>query len=222
MRILVRLAVVVAITGWAVYYLWLSPARQLEHAADVLKHVHSLRYTAVEQFPDRHNELGGDLVCSPAAVYDARRNEVVDPGKLGGGSLEFVFVGHLAYTRTSDGGWSKPAPAVADGAEETCRRIAVGAAVWFLPDYVKLLSQGNIEKGPKKSVAGIPCREWKIATERIPNENEYTTICTRLDNNLPLQMTFRNQAFTYSDFNQPIEIEVPPTSPQTADGLIPR
>ena len=78
------------------------------------------------------------------------------------------------------------------------------------------MSQGNIEKGPKKDVAGIPCREWKIATERIPNEYEYTTICVRLDNNLPLEMTFRNQVFTYSDFNQPIEIETPPPAAQPA------
>ena len=215
MRIIARLAVVVALIGWAVYYRWLSPERQLQPAADALKHVSSLRYAAVEQFLDRRNELRGDLVCSTPAVYDARRNEAPGPDSPGG-TLEDVFVGHLAYTRSSDGRWSNPAPAVAYGADETCRRIAVGAAVWFLPDYEKLLSQGSIEKGSKKRVAGISCREWKIATERIPNENEYTTICVRLDNNLPLEMTFRNQTFTYSDFNQPIEIEVPPSTTQTA------
>lgn len=211
MRILLRLTVVVAIIGWGIYYRWLSPERQLQRAADALKRVSSLRYAAVETFPRQRNELGGDLVCGSTPVYDARRHEITEPEEPGGGTLEFVYVGNLSYTRRPDGGWGGLAPAVDDGAEATCRRLAAGAPVWFLPDYEKLLSNGEIEKGPKKEISGVPCREWKITVEITPDQHEYTTTCLRLDDNLPLEMTFRNQVFTYSDYNQPIDIEVPST-----------
>jgi hypothetical protein len=208
-RMVLRLAVILMMIGWGIYYRWLSPARQLERSADALRQVKSLRYSMVEELPLQRNEFSGGIVCSPAISHDVKRQVVTDPANPSDVTLEFVSVGHLAYARGSNGGWSKPGPAVADGAEETCRRIAGGASVWFLPDYEKLLSKGDIKKAAEKNVDGRACQQYQIATERIPDEYEYTTVCLGLDDKLPIQMTTGAKVYTYSDFNQPVEIEDP-------------
>jgi hypothetical protein len=80
-----------------------------------------------------------------------------------------------------------------------------------------MISHAMTEKGDKKTVNGVRCREWKFAI-RSALAAQQGSGCIGLDDNLPYEMTTENGGhYTYSDYNRPIQLEAPEAVLQPAN-----
>ena len=73
----------------------------------------------------------------------------------------------------------------------------------------KMISHAMTEKGDKKTVNGVRCREWKFDI-RSALSSQKGSVCIGLDDNLPYETTTESGGhYSYSDYNRPIQLEVP-------------
>jgi len=73
----------------------------------------------------------------------------------------------------------------------------------------KMISHAMTEKGDKKTVNGVRCREWKFDI-RSALSSQKRSVCIGLDDNLLYEMTTESGVhYSYSDYNRPIQLEVP-------------
>ena len=72
-----------------------------------------------------------------------------------------------------------------------------------------MISHAMTEKGDKKTVNGVRCREWKFDI-RSALSSQKGSVCIGLGDDLPYEMTTESAGhYSYSDYNRPIQLEVP-------------
>ena len=185
---------------------------QLQKTLESLKQVKSFRGAYIESASStQHSERLWEVDCNRVIVHqqsqfhDLRNN--VDP------TFEMkedeLLVGDQRYIRDRDGSWENTGYAGDRySAKWYCDNLARGAITDLLPDIRTMISHALTEKGNKKTVNGVACREWKFAI-RSALVAQGGSLCIG-DDQLPYEMTTGNSGhYTYSDYNRPIQLEVP-------------
>jgi hypothetical protein len=161
-----------------------------------------------------HSERLWEVDCNRVIVHQQSREEGNSDSAFHNDEL---LVGDQRYTRDSNGSWENTGYAGDRySAKWYCENIARGTVRDLLPDLRTMVSHAMTEKGDKKTVNGVRCREWKFAI-RTPLSAQGGSMCLGLDDHLPYQMTMDGGNYTYSDYNRPIQFDVPDAVLQPAN-----
>ena len=58
-----------------------------------------------------------------------------------------------------------------------------------MPQIATMIQRGILQKGDKKTVNGVRCREWLVTMKGAPSGLEHDTVCLGLEDHLPYEMT---------------------------------
>jgi hypothetical protein len=210
--VLVRLGVGAAIVAWAASYLGTgSGEKEFQKTLDAMKQVHSFRVALAANPGTQHNQMLWEVDCNRDLfhyqwqVSDSSRPEM-------GMSRDELHVANQEFDRQSDGAWSQPKYAIGGrGAKWYCSNLAQGSDSYLLPPIATMIKRGILQKGDKKIVNGVRCREWLIAMKGAPNGLEHDTVCIGLKDYLPYEMTvdWEQARSSFSDYNSPIQFDAP-------------
>jgi len=212
--LLARLAIGLVLVGWVVSYVVPGGGeKEFQRSVEALKQVKSWRYSFVaDPTPSRHAVGQGELSCLQRASHVS--SHVVDTDQAAPFDLnqEVVTVNSVEYQKQPDGSWRQFGFALpAQSLGNVCARLEKGLDIESLPDMSGMLAHGVIEKGNKKTVDRVKCREWKV-TVRAPFQGfEHRTVCLGVDDHLPREMTsdFAKSRWQFTNFNVPLQIEKP-------------
>jgi len=215
-----RLLAAVAIVGWAASYLGTgSGEKEFQKTLDAMKQVHSFRASTSASQGNRHSEGLSEVDCDHGLMHvqsrfiDASNDPPIELSK------DEVDVAGQVFDRQSDDSW---APAKYAGgrvsAKVVCTELAQGADSHLLPQIATMIKRGILQKGDKKTVNGVRCREWLVTMKGGFSGLEHDTVCLGLEDHLPYEMTvdWEHLHSSFSDYNAPINIEVPEAAVQPA------
>ena len=133
---------------------------------------------------------------------------------------EFL-IGEQRYTHSEDGAWENTGYAGDRGsAKWYCDNIARGTVSDLLPDIRTMIRHAMTERGSKKTINGVSCREWKFDM-RTALSDQRGSVCLGVDDHLPYELTMEGGHYSYSDYNRPIQFDVPEAVLQTASAATP-
>src|SRR5579863_1044676 len=212
-----RILVAAIVILWAASYLGPgSGEKEFQKTLDAMKQVHSLRASYTSNVSGNRTEALWELDCSRNILhYESHLVPADNPSQEI--SDDELHIGGNEYHR-KDGQWSKSAYAFRiPGSHNFCLRLADGSDTGVLPPIANLIQHAILEKGGKKTVNGVRCREWLVTTRNGPYF-EHDTICIGLDDHLPYEVaTVGNLTHSsYSDYNKAIEFDVPEAAVQPA------
>lgn len=219
--LLARLAVAVVMFAWAFSYLKGGGAeKEFQKTLDAMKQVQSVRIAATASpRPTQHMELSWELDCQHDVLHFQRHlvDTSLDPASEFNED-QLYAAGH-EYDHQSDGSWAPPRyPGGFRSAKAFCRDLAQGSDSNLLPRVATMIKRGILQKGDKKTVNGVRCREWLVTLKGGFSGLEHDTICIGLDDHLPyeLDVDFENSRTTFSDYNSAIQIDLPDAAVQPA------
>lgn len=150
-----------------------------------------------------------EVDCNRAIVHQHSQDSQAGSDSAFGLNEDEFLVGDQRFIRSSDGAWENTGYAGDRGsAKWYCDNIARGTVRDLLPDVRTLISHGITEKGDKKTVNGVRCREWKFDI-RTAISSQVGSVCIGVDDHLPYEMTMDGGHYSYSDFNSPIQFDAP-------------
>ena len=190
---------------------------EFKKTLEAMKQVKSFRgaYTASASGSQRWGRLW-EVDCNRAIVHlhsQASQTNTDSPFEM---REDELLVGDNRYVRDNNGSWENTGYAGdRASAKWHCDNVAQGIDRDLLPDMYKMISHAITEKGDKKTVNGVGCREWKFDI-RTALSSQQGSVCIGLDDHLPYEMTMDGGHYSYSDYNRPIQFEVPDPSLQPA------
>jgi hypothetical protein len=202
-----------------------SGEKEFQKSLDAMKQVHGFR-ASYSGMPSgyRHSELLWEIDCDRQIVHQQQHvkptvTEHADGSPAQEFSRDEVYVKGHQYQHLDDGGWL-PLKIVWQGgsAKWYCMNLAQGTDTNVLPPIATMLKRGILQKGDKKTVNGVRCREW-LVTMKGPLANlEHDTVCLGLDDHLPYEMTvdWQYSHSSFSDYNTPIQFDLPEAAVQPA------
>jgi hypothetical protein len=214
-----RLLLGVVIIGWAMSYLGPGSAeKEFQKTLDAMKQVHSFRVALTASPGTQHNDVFWEVDCNRDILHyhwhfvDTANNPPVDMTQD-----QTTIAGHQ-YDRQSDGSWTEPRYPMRGGAKGYCRNLSEGTDSNLLPKIATMIKRGILEKGDKKTVNGVRCREWLVAMKGAPQGLEHDTVCLGLADHLPYEMTvdWEHSHTVFSDYNTAIQIDLPEAALQPA------
>src|SRR5579863_139729 len=216
-----RLLVGVAVVAWAASYLGTgSGEKEFQKTLDAMKQVHTFR-VAFTSTPgaDIHNETLWEIDCGRNLVHHQMHVVNSTTGAPYERDDDQLTVGGREFSRQPDGSWAPDRYAYKGGmAKMVCGNLAQGADTNLLPQIATMIKRGILQKGEKKTVNGVRCREWQVTMKGGYTGLEHDTVCLGLDDHLPYEMTvdYQNSRSSFSDYNTPIQIDVPEAALQAA------
>lgn len=186
-----------------------SGDEEFQKSLDAMKQIKSFRATYIAGGSSSHLQTLWEVDCNRIIVHQQSH----DAG-AGANSYEMredeLSVGTQRYTRDSNGSWENAGTMLGDrdSAKWHCDRVAQGTANDLLPDMITMVHHASTEKGDKKTVNGVRCREWKFDM-RTAISTTQGSVCLGVDDHLPYEMTLAGGTFSYSDYNRPIQFDVP-------------
>ncbi len=184
---------------------------EFKQTLESMKQVKSFRGAYIESASGaQRSERLWEVDCNRMIVHQQSHDSQANTDAPFEMKEDELLVGEQRYARTSDGSWENNGYAGERGsAKWYCDNIARGTVRDLLPDMYTMISHAMTEKGDKKTVNGVRCREWKFAV-RTAVFSEGGSICIGLDDHLPYEMTTKSGGhYSYSDYNQPIPIDAP-------------
>jgi hypothetical protein len=224
--IVVRLAVGVAIVAWAASYLATgSGEKEFQKTLEAMKQVHSFRVASVATPGNQHNEMLWEVDCSRDLLHyrwHVVQTSSESPSNM---SRDEVHAATQEFDRESDGSWSKPR-FLARGerpASWYCGALAQGNDNDLMPQIATMIKRGILQKGDKKTVNGVRCREWLVTMKGGTSGLEHDTVCLGLEDHLPYEMTvdWQQSRSTFSDYNAPISFDIPEAAVQLTSETAP-
>ena len=215
-----RLLVAVAIIAWALSYLGTgSGEKEFQKTLDAMKQVHSFRAAYSATPPTQHNELLWEIDCDRDIAHD--QNDYVQtnmnpPGEM---KTDQLIVAGRTYDHQTDGSWSPARYGRINGsAKAFCNILAQGTDISPMPPIATMIKRAIIQKGDKKTVNGVRCREWLVTMKGAPSGLEHDTVCVGLEDHLPYEMTvdWEHSRTSFSDYNVPLKIDLPEAALQSA------
>jgi len=217
--VMVRLAVGVAIVGWAASYLTGGGGeKEFQKTLDAMKQVHSFRMAFTATPGTQHNEMLWEIDCTHDILH--YQMHVMDTSN-GGTDMtrDEVHVAGQEFDRQSDGSWSKSRYSSGSGsAKWYCGNLAQGSDTNLLPQIATMIKRGVLQKGDKKTVNGVRCREWLVTMKGGTSGLEHDTVCLGVEDHLPYEMTvdWAASRSSFSDYNAAITFDVPEAGLQPA------
>src|SRR5947209_11013492 len=160
-----RLVVGVAIVAWAASYLGSgSGEKEFQKTLEAMKKVHSFRMVYTANNDAQQNDSLWEVDCDHNVLHHHLhlliKNPNVSTPEL---NQDDTSVAGKEYGRKDDETWV-PWKYGMGGPSATayCRRLAEGEDSGLLPQIATMIKRGIIQKGDKKAVNGVRCREWKI------------------------------------------------------------
>jgi hypothetical protein len=211
-----RLLVGVAIIAWAASYL--TPGggeKEFQKTVDALKNVHSFRVAFTSNMMEvQHLEMLQEVDCTRDLLH--QQQHVVQTASSISTAQESMsdslYAAGMEYARQKDGSWSKGQPAYrSDPAKDYCTSLAQGAENGLMPQFATMIKRGILQKGDKKTVNGVRCREWLVTMKGGNSGLEHDTVCLGVDDQLPYEMTvdWEHARSVFSDYNTPLQIDLP-------------
>lgn len=214
-----RLVAGVAIVAWAASYLGTgSGEKEFQKTLDAMKQVQSFREAYTANNSIQHNEMLWEVDCTHNVLHHHFHivSKTDPPSEA---EMDETNIAGREYQHKPDGTWL-PMQSWSTGgsARGYCGQLAQGADSGLLPQIATMIKRGIIQKGDKKTVNGVRCREWKVTLKGGMQGLEHDTICVGLEDRLPYEMTvdWEGSRATFSDYNTPIQIDVPDASVQPA------
>ena len=184
---------------------------EFKKTLESIKQVKSFRGTYIESASGaQHSERLWEVDCNQVIVHQQSHDSQSNTDSPFEMKEDELLVGEQRYSRTSDGAWENNGYAGERGsAKWYCDNLARGTVRDLLPDMYTLVSHAITEEGSKKTVNGVRCREWKFAV-RSALSSQDGSMYIGLDDHLPYEMTMKDGGhYSYSDYNRPIQFEVP-------------
>jgi hypothetical protein len=184
---------------------------ELKQTLESMKQVRSFRGVDIESTSGaQHSERLWEVDCNRVIVHQQSHASQANTDSPSEMRQDELLMGEQRYSRTSDGSWENNGYAGERGsAKWYCDNIARGTVRDLLPDMYTMVSHALTEKGDKKTVNGVRCREWKFAV-RTAVFSEDGSMCIGVEDHLPYEMTTKNGGhYSYSDYNRPIQFDVP-------------
>jgi hypothetical protein len=191
---------------------------EFQTALEAMKQVKSFRGTYIESASSsRHSERLWEVDCNRGIVHQQSHDSQASGDSPFEMKQDELLVGEHVYRRDRDGSWENEGDAGPTfSAKWYCDNLAQGTIRELLPDILTMTRHAMIQKGDKKTVNGVRCREWNFVMRSAVN-NEQGSLCIGVDDHLPYEMTTENGSrFSYSDYNRPIHFEAPEAVLQTA------
>jgi type II secretory pathway pseudopilin PulG len=210
-----RLVVAMVIVGWAASYLFPggNGEKEFQRSLEAMKQVRAVRVaTIADATATQHIEMSWDLVCSQDAFHYKWHLVESDPDKAADINQEEIHVGTTSYEHRPDDSWKPGISSIGStNPSGVCKMLAQGTDSRVLPDLATMIKRGIIQKGDKKSVNGVRCREWNVTMKGGPSRLEHDTVCLGLDDHLPYESTvdWQHARTTYSDYNASFHLEFP-------------
>jgi hypothetical protein len=216
----VRLLVAVVLVAWVFSYLGAgSGEKEFQKTLDAMKQVHSFRAAYSATPPTQHNELLWEVDCDHDvlhAQFDYVQTNRNPPGEM---KTDQLIVAGRAFDHQSDGSWAPARYGSRGGsAKWYCDTLAKGTDVAPFPQIATMIKRAIIQKGDKKTVNGVRCREWLVTMKGAPGGLAHDTVCIGLDDNLPYEMTvdWEHSRTSFSDYNVPLKLDLPEGALQPA------
>jgi hypothetical protein len=209
--VVVRLAVGVAIVGWAASYLMTgSGEKEFQKTLEAMKQVHSFRASVTASAGTRHKQMLWEVDC-PRDLYHYQWHETDSAIAGMDMSRDEVHFATEEYYHQSDGSWSKPRFAHEHPPAWFCGALAQGNDNTLMPRISTMIQRGILQKGDKKTVNGVRCQEWLVTMKGAPSGLEHDTVCLGLEDHLPYELTvdWLQLRSSFSDYNAPITFDVP-------------
>jgi hypothetical protein len=216
-----RLVIAMAIVGWAFSYIGTGSAeKEFQKTLDAMRQVRSFRASITASARDtQHNDTLWEVDCNRDLLHfqwHVTDTSTDPPAEI---RQDQLFVAGQEYEHQADGSWQK-ARRYGDfkSAKAYCSYLQQGADSNVLPQVYTMIQRGILQKGDKKTVNGVRCREWLVTMKGGFSSLEHDTICIGLKDYLPYEMTvdWEHSHSYYSDYNTAISFDVPDTSPQPA------
>jgi len=212
-----RLLVAVAIVAWAASYMGSgSEEKEFQKTLDAMKQVHSFRMAVSATPYTQHNDSLWEVDCNHNIVHHSEHyvNTCTNPpdcsqqSEFSQEELDFAV---YRYLRKADGTWATGGQLASPQTRYGCGHLAEGTDSNLLPPIASMIRRGILQKGDKKTVNGVRCREWLVTMKGGLNGLEHDTLCLGLDDHLPYEMTvdWAHSRATFSDYNTAIQFDLP-------------
>ncbi len=190
---------------------------ELKKTLESMKQVKTFRGAYIQTSSGtQHSERLWEVDCNRVIVHQQSHDSQTNTDSPFEMKEDELLVGGQRYTRDSGGSWRNDGEAGPTySAKWYCDNLAQGSVRDLLPDVLTMTRHAVTEKGDKKTVNGVQCREWKFAM-RTAVSAQQGSLCIGLDDHLPYEMTMEGGHFSYSDYNRPIQIEAPDGVVQSA------
>lgn len=183
---------------------------EFQKTLESLKRVKSFRGAYTENTSSvQHSERLWEVDCNQQIVHQQSHDLQANTDPPFEMKEDELLVGEQRYTRDRDGAWTNDGYAGDhSSAKWYCDNLAQGTVRDLLPDVVMMTKHGVFEKGDKKTVNVVRCREWKVGI-RTALSARSSTVCLGVDDDLPYEMTEDGGHYSYSDYNQSIRFDAP-------------
>jgi hypothetical protein len=215
-----RLLVGVAIVAWAASYLGTgSGEKEFQQTLEAMKQVHSFRVVYIGgMVPTQHSETLWEVDCDRGLVHHHWHltDETRNPSDVM--NQDQINVSGRPYDHKPDGSWEPARYPVGNvSAKWVCGQLAQGTDSNVLPQIATMIKRGIIQKGDKKTVNGVRCREYLVTMKGGTSGLEHDTICIGLKDHLPYEITvdWDRSRTSISDYNTPIQFDLPEAALQT-------
>jgi len=190
-----------------------SGEKEFQKSLDALKKIHSFR-ASYSGTPTgyQHSDLLWEVDCDRGMSHQQqliRTTETNPPVEM---KRDEFYMGGKQYERLGDGAWSQMKIAWQGSSPRAyCVHLADGTDSDVLPPIATMLKRGILQKGDKKTVNGVRCREWMVTIKGVLANLEHDTVCIGIDDHLPYEMTidWQHSHSSYSDYNTTIQFDVP-------------
>lgn len=216
-----RLVVVSFVVALTVLYMGTgSGEKEFRKSLEAMKQVHSFR-VAFSETPagDAHNDKSWDVDCGRDLVH--YQGHLVNTGNDNPHDFteDQFSAGGRNFELRVDGSWTPmtiPRPFNLAPAQFFCSSLAHGTDTNLLPSIATMIKRGVIQKGDKKTVNGVRCREWLVTMKGGRTGLEHDTVCLGLDDHLPYELTvdWENSRSVFSGYNAPIPFDLPDAAVQ--------
>jgi hypothetical protein len=216
-----RLAVGFAIIAWALSYVGSGNGeKEFRTTLDAMRQVRSFRVTMTSgQAEAQHQDLLWEVDCNRDILHF--KQHVVDPSRDPGIDFQqdYIMMAGREYDRQEDGSWSQPRTYAATySAKGYCSLLRQGVDSNVLPQIYTMLDRGVLQKGSKKTVNGVRCREWQVTLKGATAGFEHDTVCIGIEDHLPYELStdWNHSHAVYSDYNSVIALDAPEAEAQQA------
>lgn len=217
----VRLLVAGAIIASLLSYLGPgSGEKEFQKTLEAMKQVHSFRVAYSATSPSQRNEMLWEVDCDHDVLHHQMRLVQTRLNPARETTLNETNVGGREFEQKSDGSWSEHRDQDGSGsAKRYCGALAQGNDVNLMPPVATMIRRGIIQKGDKKTVNGVRCREWLVTMKGASSYLEHDTVCIGLEDHLPYETTvdWAHSRASFSDYNTALKLEVPEVAiPETS------